>query len=499
MSIELIYPTITLFLSDLRAGLGESSGSEQWTRSEYFLRKLLPVVNISDSELQKLLDISPTNELVELIDRQRGIFPDDQDKHYDGCHQPLQIDDTYCLISNYSGLKNHNSQPDYNPSLLNTLGKHWGLDQFLKIDERPATLGETWLYQAQLANATDRPESIAQAIYQNIIAHSTDPPVTKKQTVNGSPHQNPLMNWEKDLKGQGTWQGGCIYELWVDQATIANDLTTQIIQTPHILIWLMPASLKPENAYQLMSQSYQNLLYLCRYRHKILAAAHNSYKLSQDLKKDYSKVTGYLQQMRQGVMSDRQLQDILVSLTDFTYRLDLLKSQGQNIETNRSNYLYRLAAIHEKADVACDLELFKHFITDDRYTPKYQKQIVADYEQLAPGRDILQILSQTVQGIIQIRQTQIDRTTNITIASIATGIATSQVLSAVITTRTKKRSELPTSKSFIEDTLQYTPILLTDPTLYVSLALSVFFGVLMFIVLRWLPNWWRKLLPPKRW
>jgi hypothetical protein len=99
-----------------------------------------------------------------------------------------------------------------------------------------------------------------------------------------------------------------------------------------------------------------------------------------------------------------------------------------------------------------------------------------------------------VQGSIQIRQTQVDRTTNITIASIATGIAASQVLSAVITTYPKKRTELPTSKGFIEDTLQYTPILLTDPTLYVSLALSVFFGVVMFIAL----HWWGKLRSSKR-
>jgi hypothetical protein len=488
MDIELIYPTITLFLSDLRAGLGESNGpgSEQWARSEYFLRKLSPVVDISDSELQKILDRPPTNELVELINRPQGIFPD----NHDGYHQPVQIDDTYCLISNYSGLKDSNNQPHYLPRSIDKLGKHWGLDPFLEIHERPATLGATWLYQAQLANSTDRPESIAQAIYQNIIDHTVDSPVTGQQAKTN----NVSMAWEKDLKGQGNWQGGHIYELWVDRATPAADLPTQIVQTPHILIWLMPASLKPENAYQMVSQSYQDLLHLCRYRHKILAAAHNSYNYSIKLKKDYSKITGYLEQMRRGIMSDRQLQDILVSLTDFTYRLDLLKSQGQTIETNRNNYLYRLETIQKKGN----LELFNHFIADDRYTPKYQKQIAADYEQLAPCQDILQILSQTVQGSIQIRQTQVDRTTNITIASIATGIATSQVLSAVITTYPQKRTKLPTSQGFIEDTLQYTPILLTDPTLYVSLILSVFFGVVMFIVLRWFPHLWGKLLRPKR-
>jgi hypothetical protein len=484
MGIELIYPTVTLFLSDLRIGLGETSGrdSEQSKRFEKFLRKFkLEAKNkIEIDEFDKLCDQATTSEIVEIIDRQRGIFPAD----HDGCHQPLQLDDTYCLISNYSGLKDNNNQPDYSPKLIDTLGKHWGLDQFLNLTESPATLGESWLYQAQLTNSTDQPEVIARAIYQSIAAHC---------------FPSPKMDWEKDFKGQGTWQEGDIYELWVDQATFAPEFSDQITQTPHILIWLMPANLNPQSAYQQVSRSYQDLLYLCRYRHKILAAAHNSYACSIELKQKYSKITGYLQQMHQGIMTDQQLQDILVSLTDFTYRLDLLNSQGKTIDINRKNYFYRLNNIQEKLGFTCDLEFLDCFVASDRYTPKYQKQIAADYEQLAPCRDILQILSQTVQGCIQIRQTQVDRTTNITIASIATGIATSQVLSAVITTYPKKRTELPTSKGFVEDTLQYTPILLTDPTLYVSLALSVFFGVVMFIVLRWFPHWWGKLRSPKRW
>lgn len=479
---ELIYPTVTLFLSDLRIGLGETSGedSEQSQRLEKFLRKfkLEDSNKIEIAEFNKLCDLKTTSEIVELIDSKRGIFP----TGHDGCHQPLQLDDTYCLISNYSGIKDNSKQPDYNPKLIDNLGKHWGLDRFLALAESPSTLGETWLYQAQLVNSTDRPDAIAQAIYQNIADHSPD----------------SKMDWKKDLKNQGTWQGGEIYELWVDRANIAPELSDQIAQTPHTLIWLMPANLKPADAYQQASQSYQDLLYLCRYRHKILAAAHKSNACSAQLKQDYSKIIGYLQQMHQGIMTDRQLQEILVSLTDFTYRLDLLKSQGQTIQTNRDNYRQRLVTIQAKAGSANNLAMFKDFITDDRYTPKYQKQIAADYEQLAPSRDILQILSQTVQSHIQIRQTQVDRTTNITIASIATGLAASQVLSAVITTYDHKKTELPARKGFIEDTLQYTPILLTNPTLYVSLTLSLFFGTVMFIVLRWFPYWWGKLLSPKR-
>lgn len=489
MGIELIYPTITLFLSDLRVGLGETSGrdSQQSRRLEKFLRKfkLAAQHKITLEEFNQLCDRATSNEISELIEPQ--IFP----ANHDGCHQPVQLDDTYCLISNYSGLKGDHNQSNYSPKLIDTLDKHWGLDYHLNLIESPTTLGETWLYQAQLANPTDQPDSIAQAIYQNIAKHSPD----------------PQLDWQKDLKGQGIWQDGDIYELWVDQPTSAANLSSQIAHTAHILIWLMPANLKPQDADQRMRHSYQDLLYLCRYRHKILAAAHNSYALSADLKKDYSKITAYLQEMHQGIMTDRQLQEIMNSLTDFTYRLDLLKSQSQTIHTNQENYLQRLATIQRKAGSGENLEMFKTFIADDRYTPKYQKQITADYEQLAPSRDILQILSQTVQSSIQIRQTQVDRTTNITIASIATVLATSQVLSAVITTYKKNPkdpkqiTELPISKGIMEDAQQYAQILITDPTLYVSLALSVLFGGGVFLALSMLqrfPYWWKKIWTLKR-
>jgi hypothetical protein len=467
MGIELIHPTIILLLSDLRNGLGEGSGpgSEQLTRAELFLQKFRR--KISPAEIETLLNKEQTSEIVDLMNPQ-----DYFEAPHDGCHQPLQIDDTYCLISNYSGPKTAENQPNYAPQPIDSLRKHWGLDR----SPYPATLGETWLYQAQIANSQDAPKDVAQAIYQEIVRNAPEI------------WSDPAAAWSNNLKGHGTWQGGYIYELWVDRLTPIPDLLQHIPQTPHILIWLFPSSLKPEIVSNQASQNYQNLLQLCRYRHKILAAAHNSYHYSAELKKDYSVVVQYLQEMRQGNMSDRQLQDILIKLTDFTYRLDLLKSQSPTIETNLSNYSHRLQTI-QKADPSGDLDFFKVFSTADRYTPKYLKQIATDYEQLASSREILQILSQTVQGCIAINQTKVDRTTNITIASIATGIAASQLLSAVITT---KKAKLPASQGFIADTINYAPILFTDPILYVSLALSVFFGAVMFVFLRFVPRWWPK-------
>jgi hypothetical protein len=418
------------------------------------------------------------------MDRQKDRFPSSED----GCYQPTQIDDTYFLMTNYSNKKSSDPtkyQPQPLENLGSQLGSQWGLTKFLDRQKNPATLGETWIYRAQLANFTDLPEDVAKAIYQSIVANSDETIWDKPQEA-----------WEKDLSngGQGTWQGGHIYELCHEQKNPAATLDQHIKKNTHILIWLFPHNLPPENVSGIATSNHENLFHLCHNRHKILATAYKSYQYGNTLKKDYATIIEYLQDVQQGNISDRQLKNILLSLADFTYRLDVFISQTNTIETNKDSYLSRL----QMAAVGNDLEFFTTFL---KKVPKYQDQIAADYKQLVPSREILQTLSQTVQGIIQINQTKVSHTTNITIASIAAGIAASQLLAALIPNHTKDQVR----NGFVKDIQQYTPLLLADPNLYVSLGLSVFFGMVMFIVLRWVPSllrcfpyWWRELRSPKR-
>jgi hypothetical protein len=466
MDINLINPTVYLFLSDLRRGLGENDqeNQEQWQRSSNFYRRFRPTLR--DSEIQPLRAQEKSSGFKGFIDLQTDRFPDGED----GCHQTLLTEDTYCLITNYSVPKNP-------PKPFPELAKHWGLDRFLDRQNHPATLGETWLYRAQIDDL-ECFDTAAKAIYQTIVSKA--PEIWPK----------PDQSWEKDLQngGQVIWQGGYLYELWHEQPDHTPDLSQEIPRNPHILIWLFPASIDASIVFQRTQSLNKKLLYLLHARHKILAATHWSWEYSQHLKANYPEIITYLKDFRRGNVSDRQLQNILISLTDFTYRLDLFQSQSHTIAANAQNYqnLLLQGTEPDKAPLC-----FKTFLEK---VPQYQRQIELDYAQLSPSREILQILSQTVQSTIQINQTKVDRTTNITIAAIAASIAASQLLAAVITTQ----KVLPPSQGFLQDTIQYTPLLLTNPILYVSLALSFFFGAAIFVLLRWLPHWWAKIRRSKK-
>jgi hypothetical protein len=69
---------------------------------------------------------------------------------------------------------------------------------------------------------------------------------------------------------------------------------------------------------------------------------------------------------------------------------------------------------------------------DTKYSDKYNRQILADRAHLDSGLKVLENLSQTIQGTIQIEQTKSDRTTNLTIAAFGIGLAVSQVVSAIV-------------------------------------------------------------------
>jgi hypothetical protein len=490
--LKLIYPTVYLYLSDLRGALGESD-SQRLERSKKFYWKFrYDSTKNHDYNEKRVIEFqkkeSPSG--MENLMQEEDHFPPTED----GFFQPTQIDDTYFLTTCYSGNKIKLGESDYQPRSLKNLGDKWDLPkEKLNREKNSATLGETWIYRAQLVNPTDRPKDVAKEIYDKLIVDNSHEAIWDENKRKEA--------WEKDLKngGQGIWQGGYIYELWHKQQNPSETLEQEIQQNPHILIWLFPCNIPPESVSKIAENNNNHLLHLCHHRHKILATAYDSYQYGNDLKKDYATIIDYLRDIKQGNISDRQLKNILLSLADFTYRLDVFISQSHTIKTNKDNYSSRLDEMEMAAvGVGNDLKFFTTFL---KKVHKYQDQIAADYKQLAPSREILQTLSQTVQGIIQINQTKVSHTTNITIASIAAGIAASQLLAALIPNHTKAQVR----NGFVKDIQQYTPLLLADPNLYVSLGLSLFFGMVMFIVLRWVPSflrcfpdWLGKLLFPKR-
>ena len=97
MPETIIYPTINLYLYDLKQGLGEDEAKITQNSQEF--SKKLP---------DKLIDKhqQTDTDIIQLLDTQYRPFP----PPLDGWYYPLQLGDTYALQVNYSGKLNPNGK-----------------------------------------------------------------------------------------------------------------------------------------------------------------------------------------------------------------------------------------------------------------------------------------------------------------------------------------------------------------------------------------------------
>ncbi|NJL10377.1 MAG: hypothetical protein HC908_10000 [Calothrix sp. SM1_7_51] len=167
---QLLYPTINLFLYDLRNGLGQSPKDIEQNRSRFKSRFPESIQNIL-FELDHDLEV----EYVELLGNQRIEKFYDTNSLYEGYYYPVRLGDTYGLLLDCS---------------VNNKTYHYSANSFAKIkseinlrlNHQSANIGQTWLLTASLSdNANSNPEAVAKECYQALM---------------------PSGNWEKDLRGK---------------------------------------------------------------------------------------------------------------------------------------------------------------------------------------------------------------------------------------------------------------------------------------------------------
>ena len=426
MTEQIIYPTINLFLYDLKDGLGEDETKVN-KNCENFCRKIYNDLDekefsqkVAQFEKYKNFD----TEDIELLETRTRSFA----SPLDGYYYPLQVNDTYSLLVDYSG------KLDANGKLNDQIQ---GLDDepFLKlkqkinnlIGEQPGTIGQTLLLWGKLTSPkTDLEiEEIAQKCYTQVVKD---------------------YNWQRDLIGKGNLGEGKIFEVWYHPQNLeveGKEFWNKFRQlNQHILIWLFPEHISPDEMRKQVQKLYQDFLKLWQYRHKIVWAYYQSRYQKRILKQEYVDVQPSIQQAGQLTrllqtnnlrLSDLQttLTNNLINLSDYTIALNFLENHSRTIKLNLYNYKLRLGEIAKKYP-GSDLEVLKRFSESEIYAQKYQLQVDADYENLSPGLTLLQNLNSTIQGIIDLEQTKSDRTLNTTIAIAGVGLATSQIASAVI-------------------------------------------------------------------
>ena len=167
---DIIYPTVNLFLYDLRDALGENK--DQITKNREMFQRKLPE-SLHSSLFQ--FDTDFESEYVELLPRtpprKEPIYrfkDSSQSIPLEGYYYPVRLNDTYGLLLDCS-IKNQ-THPYPVRCIANLKSK---IEQ--KVNGQVASLGQTWIISGEFPTNSDakgQPETIAQECYQALIPNA---------------------------------------------------------------------------------------------------------------------------------------------------------------------------------------------------------------------------------------------------------------------------------------------------------------------------------------
>jgi hypothetical protein len=448
---ELIYPTIDLFLYDLREGLGDDDEQVQNNRY-YFWRKIYHGLNNRDlTKLNEKLRVEGTADenadarYVELLGSKRiRQF----EAHLDGYYYPIQFGDTYALLVDCSG---HKVDNPYLPKPINELENiKQQIQQQIQeknselVDSQANRLGCTWFIWGQLTSDQQDPEETAEKCYTKIASQP---------------------DWENDLIGKGEFLGANIYELW---QYCGKDNNEQV----HVLVCLFPHSDSIELIRDRVRKIYFDLMRLFCYRHKIIWAYKQNQHLRGILKADFAAIRQLTEKASNQVASAKiialqeDLTKALEILSKYSPNLTALYYQGRTLAINLANYKKRLIKLFDDypgTDPAFQAEFLEII------APQYQREIEADHERFEQGLTLLHNLMEANRGRVELYQADRDRRFGQIIAIASVGLATSQIASSILVVQ-----EPPKSQIFV----------VMVPAFYNSLLIGLAFGLTVWLLIQ---------------
>jgi hypothetical protein len=376
---KLYYPTLDLFIYDLKAPLN-SSPEEVIDNRQKFIAKLPPDHQFNDREQEEYY----WGKKIELSSKTPGLEPL---KFY-----PVRLHDVYglrldCSIDNLT-----------EPQAINTALPllYQEIQSQAKIDE--LTFGKTWLVSGWLAAGEHQtPEESAQKIAKDCYQYLA-----------------PKVNWEQNLSGQGHFLNGYIFQL----GQSLSDADEQIV------ILLLPNREMAEKA----SKFYTDWMLLFCFYHKILLAYRQSRLIKQFLTNHYQKVDNYAKIIndpnRENPNATKSLDTIQDILNQYSIDLLNLSFQKQTITTNLLNYQIRVEQIKDKAGNESDLNFLDKFSI--LVEKKYLIQIDKDVEIMQLGLKLLETNLNAIRSRIELEKSERDRNFQniITIVGSGTAIAT---------------------------------------------------------------------------
>jgi len=491
--LKLIYPTVDLFLYDLRDGLGQGTTVKRnrinfWRKIDAELdRQIQELVTVNPQENAGSLSLvdSPLDKKLKELEAkenseadyeilcQKKFDEEASESHLDGYYFATQLQDTYALIVESSGSytdietkqKSDRPQPietvSQNQQIVISHVNHEANLSELK-PEKNGTIGQSWFVWGQLPDGSLNPREVAAECYQQL---------------------NPNTATQPNFREAGNLAGAMIFEYWHLPKDWGQKWENFSQENHHFIVCLFPPNSNPEeikaNRQKVQRISFAWARLLC-YRHKVIWAYWQSRRLKKELKQQSVEIKNLVDKVK-GIGKEIEspkslnLRDLQLTITaalpllsNYAVNLESLADQGRTIALNRNNYYRRLEQIERQTN--SNLELLKRFneIAED----KYQRQIESDYINLSPELQVLENIISTVRGIVDIEQAKSDRDLNVTIATVGTALAVSGVVATVA-------GDSP-PKSHFDLSLVKSP----------SFALSIFPVAIALLILSW--RRWRR-------
>lgn len=494
----LIYPSVNLFLYDLRESLGQDLEIKRnrvkfWRKIDPELDKEikeLATVNLLEGEKEAklaLIDSPLEKKLKELeakenpeaeyaILYQKPFSEWVSGSNFDGFCLATELGDTYSLIVNCSGSyldgegkeKNNNSQSieavAANKKTIVASINHSPHLEDLET-EKQGSIGQSWFVWGQLADNNSNPRKVADECYQQLNLNASKKP---------------------SFKELGEFNGAQVFEYWQNTSNWGQKWDEFVRDSNRAIVCLFPPDLNPEaieTNRQKMQKIYFDLGRLFCYRHKAIWAYWQSRQLKKELKLEsreiknlVDKVKAIAQQIQEKKplkLEEMQLTltQVLPLVSSYADRLVLLENQGKTIAVNLENYGRRLASMEEKTN--SNLEEWKNFGNFAR--EKYLRQIESDCINLSPELKVLENLVSTMRGIIDIERAKSDRELTETVAVVGTALTVSAVIATVAV------GGDPPPKSYLDLSFMKSP----------AFVLSIFPVAIALLVLFW-RRWGRR-------
>ncbi|MBW4588527.1 hypothetical protein G7B40_020125 [Aetokthonos hydrillicola Thurmond2011] len=426
--MKIYAPNIHLFAFQLNkivnSDSGQTKNTELWQKADEVVRNTLQ----QDLHLSQHLDLKkePENRRVELL-KDSEVKNDDYSVSFQGkvsldhtqqvvikgFAYPLRIYDSYGLWLNLRRPEKEDDDitptEDVDVSLLSKLN----FNNCLTLNHDDLFLGQTllitaWLTGAKYKNSTNQvAEECLKALFRD-------------------PSQRPPFNRQEELFGSPIFEYG---------------LFSQSSKYQHVLIWLFT----DERADAKFNECYQDLVDLFFFRAKVVKAFENSRILYHELESVYKEVEQVVDRLpKNSDAKDLKTEDLkkfkkelkaLPKLSlKYTRLLHLIEEYQNTIIINSDNYSSRVRRISYITGE--DLRFLKPLSEENSVF--FQKQITSDLGYFKHGLALLEQVITVIRGLVEIEQTERDRSLEQTIQILGVGLGAGAIVSGVVATHIEK-------------------------------------------------------------